>query len=244
MGGDGVGRRGWVLSLYREAGEAGGCWRVPPRVEGWGGRPDPVRAAEEASRRARGMIRRYCAANRLNRLGTLTYAGEGCHDPLAVRLDAGGFFRRLRGALGGEAFPYLWVPEWHPGGHGLHLHFAVGRYVKQSLIRDVWGKGIVHIKLLGDLPVGSGSLEEARLAARYLGKYAGKALDGDRPAGLHRYEVGRGFKPQPVAVEGRTVEDVIGQASGLMGGQPSRVWHSSRADGWAGPPACWVQWSG
>ncbi len=44
------------------------------------------------------------------------------------------------GELGGEAFPYLWVPEWHPGGHGLHLHFAVGRYVRQSLIRDVWGR--------------------------------------------------------------------------------------------------------
>ncbi len=78
------------------------------------------------------------------------------------------------------------MAEWHPGGHGLHLHFAVGRYVRHSVIGEAWGSGIVHIKLLGDLPVGSGSLEEARLAARYLGKYAGKALDGDRPAGLHR----------------------------------------------------------
>lgn len=190
------------------------------------------------------MIRRYCAANRLNRLGTLTYAGEGCHDPAAVRVDAGGFFRRLRGELGGAGFPYLWVPEWHPGGHGLHLHFAVGRYVKQSLIRDVWGQGIVHIKLLGDLPVGSASLEEARLAARYLGKYAGKALDGDRPAGLHRYEVGQGFKPQPLPLAGRTVEDVIGQASELMGAEPSQVWRSSRTDGWQGPPACRVMWDG
>jgi hypothetical protein len=190
------------------------------------------------------MIRRYCAANRLNRLGTLTYAGVGCHDPAVVRSDGGGFFRRLRGELGGEAFPYLWVPEWHPGGHGLHLHFAVGRYVKQSLIRDAWGKGIVHIKLLGDLPVGSGSLEEARLAARYLGKYAGKALDGDRPAGLHRYEVGQGFTPQPVSISGLTLGDVIGQASERMGSAPSRQWHSSKADGWQAPPACWLQWGG
>ena len=111
----------------------------------------------------------------------------------------------------------MWVPEWHPGGHGLHLHFAVGRYVKHSLIKDAWGRGIVHIKLLGDLPVGSGALEEARLAARYLGKYAGKALDGERPTGLHRYEVGQGFKPQSVTVSGRTFDDVIGQASTLMG---------------------------
>ena len=43
--------------------------------------------------------------------------------------------------LGGKPLPYLWVPEWHPGGHGLHVHFAVGRYVKHGLIRDVWGAG-------------------------------------------------------------------------------------------------------
>ena len=83
------------------------------------------------------MIRRYCAANRLNRLGTLTYAGEGCHDPSAVRSEVAAFFRRLRSELGGDRFPYLWVPEWHPGGHGLHLHFAVGRFIGQPLIRDV-----------------------------------------------------------------------------------------------------------
>lgn len=204
--------------------------------------PDRQRALEEAARRARAKVRRYCAANRLNRLGTLTYAGEGCHDPVAVRADVAGFFKRLRSDLSGEAFPYVWVPEWHPGGHGLHLHFAVGRYVRHSLIRDAWGRGIVHIKLLGDLPVGSGSLEEARLAARYLGKYAGKSLDGDRPAGLHRYEIAQGFTPASVYCEGRSPEEVIGQASARMGSQPSHVWHSSSRDGWQGPPACWVVW--
>ena len=184
IGGVDRGRRSlWTLSLYPEAGEAGGCLRVPSAAESRGGPPDPERSLAEAARRARGMIRRYCAANRLNRLGTLTYAGKGCHDPVAVRSDVAAFFRRLRVDLGGEAFPYLWVPEWHPGGHGLHLHFAVGRFVRQSLIREAWGRGIVHIKLLGDLPVGSGTLEEARLAARYLGKYAGKAVEGGRPGG-------------------------------------------------------------
>jgi hypothetical protein len=100
----------------------------------------------------------------------------------------------------------------------------------------------VHIKLLGDLPVGSGALAEARLAARYLGKYAGKAVDGERLAGLHRYEVAQGFKPVPVYCEGRAVEDVLEQASALMGSEPARVWHSSRADGWHLPPACWAAW--
>src|SRR5215208_7170489 len=102
------GRRSlWTLNLYPEAGEAGGCLRV--LAESRGGPPDPERSLAEAARRARGMIRRYCTANRLNRLGTLTYAGEGCHDPVAVRSDVAVFFRRLRTDLGGEAFPYLWV---------------------------------------------------------------------------------------------------------------------------------------
>lgn len=132
-------------------------------------------------------------ANRLNRLGTLTYAGEGNHDPVLFRQRMGEFFRPLRAGLGGNAFPYLWVPELHKSGHGLHAHFAVGRYVPRGLIDESWGHGFVHIKLLGDLPVGSGPLAEARLAAGYLAKYVGKAFDEAKVPGLHRYEVAQGL---------------------------------------------------
>ena len=58
----------------------------------------------------------------------------------------------------------MWVPEWHHTDHGLHVHFAVGRFVPQSKIRQTWGRGYVGIKLLGDLPVGSGTVDEARVA--------------------------------------------------------------------------------
>jgi hypothetical protein len=173
----------------------------------------------------------------------LTYAGEGCHEPAVVRADLAVFFRGLRRELGGEAFPYLWVPEWHPGGHGLHAHFAVGRYIGQPLIRDTWGRGHVHIKLLGDLPVGSGSLEESRLAARYLAKYASKAIENERPPGLHRYEVAQGFQPEAVYIGGGSPEHVIGQASAQMGSQPARSWFSEGQEGWHGPAACWVAWN-
>jgi hypothetical protein len=61
--------------------------------------PNVQRARDEAARRARAKIRRYGAANRLNRLGTLTYRGEGCHDPLRLRADLAGFFRCLRERL-------------------------------------------------------------------------------------------------------------------------------------------------
>src|SRR5262249_1745980 len=163
------------------------------------------RAGEEAARRARGKVRRYCAANRLNRLGTLTYAGSGCHDPKLLRGDVARFFRRLRAGLpAGAPLPYLWVPEWHPGGPGLPVRFAVGRYLRRSLIESAWGHGFVHIKQLGDVRVGAGALGEARLAARYLGKYVGKALDERRVAGLHRYERAQGHDPKPVYVEGRS----------------------------------------
>ena len=59
-------------------------------------------------------------------------------DPDPERSQAEG---ARRPALGGQAFPYVWGPEWHPGGHGLHVHFIVARYVRQSLIREAWGYG-------------------------------------------------------------------------------------------------------
>ena len=237
--------RYWRFTLYPGAGEAGGCF---VSASGGGGArqarvADPGRAAREAARRAAGKVRRYCAANRLNRLGTLTYRGEGCHDPRALRADLAGFFRELRAGLGGEPLPYLWVPEWHPGGHGLHAHFAVGRYAPRSTIERAWGCGFFHIKLLGNLPVGSGAFAEARLASRYLAKYVRKGIeDGERLAGLHRYEVAQGFQPKAVMLEARTEDGVIERASELMGAPPAYVWRSTGVEGWHGPPACWAQW--
>jgi hypothetical protein len=234
----------WLLNLYPEAAEAGGCLLSAARP-GAGRNPwDPGedRAATEAIRRARGAIRRYCAANRLNRLGTLTYAGAGQHDPRRFRSDVAAFFRRLRAGLG-EALPYLWVPEWHPGGHGLHAHFTVGRYVRQRAIHSAWGHGFVHIKLLGDLPVGSGAIEEARLAARYLSKYVGKDLGAGTAAGLHRYDVAQGFAPRVRRLRGPTLDDVLGQAAAIMGRPPVGVWDSADDPSWDRPHAVWARWA-
>jgi hypothetical protein len=187
-------------------------------------------------------VRRFCAANRLNRLGTLTYK-EACFEPLGLRNDLARFFRRVRGGLGEGPLPYLWVPEWHPGGHGLHAHFTVGRYVRRTLIAEAWGRGFVYIQQLGNLPAGSGPLEEARLAGRYVAKYVTKAVDAERVAGLHRYEVAQGFQPEKITLKGRSPEDVLRQASDQMGHAPSYVWLSSQEEVWHGPPACWAEWS-
>ena len=231
----------WGLSLYPEAGEAGGSFRSAAGSGGSGGgwSSDPGRAAEEAARRARGKVRRYCAANGLNRFATLTYRGAGEHDPVAVRGDIRRFFKGLRRGLGGEALPYLWVPELHKT-HGLHVHFVVGRYVPRGLIEEVWGRGFVHIKLIGNLPVGSGVRKEARVAARYVSKYLGKEMG--RSGGLNRYDVAQGFQPKSEPIVAPTLDGAVEAASDRMGEQPAYVWRSQDAEDWRGPPAVWLQW--
>ena len=233
----------WEVRLYPRAGEVTGVFRSarepdPASVPILPDRPAPM--GHDGGRRAQGRMRRYAATNRLNRLGTLTYGGEGQHDPRAVRQDVGRFFRRLRGEVGG-ALPYLWVPEWHKSGHGLHVHFAVGRYIRRGWIEDAWGHGFVHIKLLGDLPAGASSLAEARRAARYLAKYVGKDLGGSL-GGLHRYEVAQGFQPVPVVLYAPTMAEAVAKAADQMGAAPARVWQSSDDPDWGRPPAVWAQW--
>jgi hypothetical protein len=233
----------WGFVLYPDAAEGGGSFRSAAKP---GARSEPidpgVDSRADAIRRARGKVRRYCAANRLNRLGTLTYAGSGNHDPARLRGDVATYFRRLRASLG-EPFPYLWVPEWHASGHGLHVHFAVGRYVRHGAIDDAWGHGFVHIKLLGDLPIGAGVLGEARLASRYLSKYIGKDLGAGEAAGLHRYEVGEGFQPRSLTLDGSTSHEVLGWAESVMDRPPAYLWRSRDTEGWAGPPAVWASWA-
>jgi hypothetical protein len=234
----------WLLNLYPDAAEAGGCLQSPARP--WDGRDaferDEDRSTAEAVRRARGHVRRYCAANRLNRLSTLTYAGEGCHDPLRFRADVAAFFRKLRAAVGSR-FPYLWVPEWHPGGHGLHCHFVVGRFVDWRTIKAAWGRGIIDVRMLTDLPVGSGALGEARLAARYLSKYVGKDLGTTGTGGLHRYEVAQGFGPKVRRLTAPTLTQVLDRAAGIMGADPVDFWDSEGEADWDGPRAVWAAWA-
>ena len=208
---DGLRRSHWRLSVYPEAGEAGGSVHSVGLLQqtARGGYLPGGGSAEVAHRRARGKLRRYCAANRLNRLGTLTYAGRGCHDPKRLRQDVARFFRRLRERTGRD-LPYAWVPEWHPGGHGLHVHFVVGRYfVHYGAIREAWGHGFIDIRHLSDLPVGSGVRGEARLAARYLSEVPRQGL---RASGWLRAPSVRGRPGLPAADADRPGVDPGGRA--------------------------------
>jgi hypothetical protein len=236
----------WRLRLYEDASEAGGSFRKAPRLREKpyrgvrGGAQDPARSASMAARRASTKLRRYVVSNRLNRLGTLTYT-EACTDERQVRRDVGEFFRKLKTGYE-KPFPYLWVPEWHKDGYKLHLHFVVGKYIPRSSIVDAWGRGFVHIKLLGHVPIGQGSLGESRHAASYLAKYLRKGLDADREFNLRRFDAARGFAPKSELIVGRSGDEVMCEASKRMGAQPSFVWRSREQDGWIGPSALWMSW--
>ena len=238
---------GWHLTVYPEAREAVGVFRATSSFQerervSPGQSRDPERSRRVASGRAKAKIRRCCVANGLNRLGTLTYEGEGCHDPVQLRADLADFFVRLRRLLDGGALPYLWVPEWHHTDHGLHAHFGVGQFVKRSLIEEAWGRGYVHIKLLGDLPVGSTAADEARRAAGYFAKYVGKDVDEDRLGSLHRYEVAEGFQPRSEKVYGRHLEDAAQLACELIGELPKKQSTSDSWPNWSGPTAVAMSW--
>lgn len=239
---------GWSFTLVPAAAEGGGSFRAStrrvPDYVARGEAADPERAASEAARRARTKLRRYCAANVLNRLGTLTYRGAGNHDPALIREHLGEFFRDLRARLGGDPLPYAWVPEWHPSGHGLHAHFAVGRFIRRRMIEEAWPHGFISIKLLSNLPVGSSSLSEARIAGGYLAKYVSKTFaEADtRDLGAHRYDVAQGFQPAQIRFTGPSRGDVLNQASEHLGDVPHEIWYSSQADDWQGPPTVWAQW--
>jgi len=187
-------------------------------------------------------VRRYSAANRLDRLGTLTYRGDGLHDERALRKHVAHFFKRLRYEVVGEPYPYLWVPEWHKTDHGLHVHFAVDRFIDHDAMTAAWGRGFTHIKRLGNVKQ-EGSLSSARHAAGYLSKYVTKAFaDHERSPGLHRYECAQGFAPKVERIVGRTREEAIALASERIGRDPARLWSSEDADDWKGPPAVWAAW--
>ena len=235
---------GWYLNLYQSAGEAGGTF-VPTIKKSpattFSPNPNSERSKIEGARRAKAHVRRYCVANQLNRMGTLTFAGAGQFDQLALRKQMGTFFKELRRQLGSD-LPYLWVPEWHKS-HGLHAHFGLGHYVSRSLIESTWSHGFIDIRLIADLGVGSTKRDEARRAANYLGKYVAKSFEDERRIDrLHRYEIAQGFKPLPQSLYAKTQAEVISQANEIMGSTPERTWFSGEQDSWAGAPALWMSW--
>jgi hypothetical protein len=193
---------------------------------------------ERAGRRRRGRVRRLCRANDITYLSTLTYRGVGQFSWEAMSRDVRNFRRRVRARFPGLKGPLLTVPEWHPGGHGLHVHVGTADYVPKELLEACWPHGFVD----------NGERRRRRrgpisplLAARYVSKYLSKEPVGsERPAWGHGYEITQGFQPRRYRVVGLGQGAVEVAVRSLVGMGELYVWDSATCEDWCGPPAGWV----
>lgn len=157
------------------------------------------------------------------------------------------FAERLTAVTGRQ--PYWYSPELHPGGHGWHVNFFVGRRIPHDQVETIWGAGYVWVKdWAADSRIRSMNaplIVAIRLGASYGCKYASKdwseeVLDG----GAHRYEVAQGFQPDERAERVATLAEAWAFVHGVFGGcVPERVWSSDEAEDWDAPPVYCFTWS-
>jgi hypothetical protein len=207
---------------------------------------DPADNQARAARRAKTTIRRYCTANNVTVLWTLTYRGDGCHDRERALRDFAHFWRRMRETFG--RMPMVRVPELHPAGHGYHVHFAVNRFLPISEVKRLWPHGDqVDVSFRKRRHRGRhGSSPRGTTLAGYVSKsiagYVSKDL-ADVGTGRHSYEVAQGFKPASVRVEvdtlGEALEWAVRHFDGVL---PDDWWSSEGYDDWHGPPVVTLRW--
>jgi hypothetical protein len=190
-------------------------------------------------------VRRYCIKNKLDRLWTLTYA-EAVWSYEQVKADLAVFFKALRAVRGGR-FPYLWVIERHPNGHGLHVHIAMRGFIRKGALQETWGHGIVHFS--DRRRKASEAFSGAELAAYFAKELAGYLVkEAAEVNGTHFYDVAQGFQPEPSSESVHGPEHMIwGHIAGkYFGGEvPVRVFRSSDlGDEWEGPPVQVLYWYG
>jgi hypothetical protein len=202
----------WEGNYYPAAGEVV-AWREhrgrrdgptpPPQAKA--GPPAVAEGnAQRAIRRARTRIRRYAAANLLNRLVVLTWRDQG--DELAVaRQHVRAFIRYgLRVKL---RYTGAYVIGWERHKSGAwHANVLVSRYIDHAELERAWGRGFVWISRFA----GAGGRDGARKAARYVAKYVAKDLDGIAERGSHRYEIAQGFAVRVVRVYGTSPTSLLG----------------------------------
>lgn len=194
----------WAVVYFPECGEGTAYPIQPPGLtqeedpdappaggmSAWGQLPQEERDRlnrERAVGRAKGQVRRYCVANGLIFLWSLTFAPENL--PASrdeAEAEGERFIRRLRRQLG-HNLPYVMVPEEGSETGRLHLHLALGEYVPVELMESVWGLGWVFVT-----PPRSGERAAQRVAA-YVAKYVGKDIEA---TGRQGYRVAEGYQPR------------------------------------------------
>ena len=185
-----------------------------------------------ANGRAGSRSRRYFVTNRLRYMWVLTFARSQT-DRQEVMAEVGAFARRLRTLHDGEAFPYWYSPELHPGGHGWHVNFFFASRVEHAKIEELWGQGFVWVtdfatSLKGPkgepLGVTRSPREGLRRAAHYGCKYAQKDWSPEHVgAQNHRYEVAQGFAPVSESISIEWASEGEGLVAELV---PLGEWHN------------------
>lgn len=159
---------------------------------------DPEVTARQKARRAATEVRR--TVRMMGRVShwTTSFGSSGERDfGIAVEhvtewLHRSGWHKRLA--------PYVFILEWHPGGHGWHVHLATPRRLARGLLVALQRSWSAYLTASGyQIRTRSGLVwhkvtrhENGRRAGRYLGKELGgymvKAFDeGAVPAGRRRY---------------------------------------------------------
>lgn len=192
---------------------------------------------ERANRRARGQVRRYCTANAVQRLLTLTYRPPQPVDVAVVRRDVTRFLRRLRADRPDLA--YVWTLERHRSG-ALHVHVGLGSSgtkLSAERLAWLWGHGFIDIRKIRV----KGRRASARVVAVYLAKYVTK--ESARADGGHRYDVREGRQPEVARAATTALAEGLAQLMRLAGGEvPAYVWTSGELVDWRGPPVAFVSW--
>ncbi len=165
---------------------------------------------------------------------TLAESTTASDRPLVVR-RVQAFTRRCRRRW--PSMRWLAVLEWHPGGHGWHVHMVVDRFVPKGLVAELWGWGFVdarRIAVRGD----GGSMGAARRAASYVAKYLTKSQDPAAPAhvpGDHRYLRPLGMHWTEIEFEG-WFPDLVARSWALLGGNIGWLWWSGHEPSWRASP--------
>lgn len=242
---------GVLVTVRPDCGEASAVWvnnqEATPSPDGFVAlTPDEQveidhQNAVRALSRAKTNLRRYCTANKLQRMWTLTFADEHW-DPVVVIGKVNRFVGVLRDHLGG-AFPYVYVLELHPGGHGYHVHLLLQkRFIDWDRFGYMWGHGVVQYSD-GNKSINRevGGRAQARMAASYLVKYASK--DWDYGSGRHRYERSQGFNERTVRRLFQTFQEAMYFVVAARGGESPVIHHESYGmPDWTGPPFLWQAW--
>lgn len=207
-----------------------------------------------ANGRAGTRSRRYFVTNRLRYMWVLTFAAEQ-RDRRNVMTHISEFARRLRTLHDGQAFPYWYSPELHPGGHGWHVNFFIPSRVGFAEITELWGHGHVWVTDFATsnkgpkgepLGVCRTPREGLRRAASYGCKYAQKDWSPEHVGPLnHRYEVAQGFAPLQ---ESRWVagplaaEEVVADLISPQDQRWMKRWNSDEETEWNRPPVRTWRW--